>query len=240
MVDRPRRFLRVVLLAGVLLLAGCSGLLAADQQTPTPQSTVETFSYPSGWSQAGITDLTVAMRTHDAAVENVSRRNRLVITDDDSNRTVVRAVDTDAGTGSLRFVDTQLGNDVHAYYSAAGVFEYDRTTGELRRMPDENWTTADVATAAGLERPLRNLAVNATETVVVEGETAVRYTVTGIRNPDSVPANTASGYVTVAEAGYIAAYNITRGNDGYTRQTRFDLSALGTATVTRPAWLPDE
>lgn len=240
MVDRPPGSLRAVLLAVILLLAGCSGLSVTEQETPTTQPAVENFSYPSGWSQKGMTDLTVALRTHDESVANVSRTSRLVITDEDSNRTVVRTVDTNAGTGSIRFIDTQLDTDIHAYYSAAGVFEYDTTTGELSRMPDENWTVADVATMAGLERPLRNLEVNATETVTVEGETAVRYTVTGIRNPDSVPSNTATGYVTVAEAGFIAEYNITRGNDGFTRQTRYDLSAVGNATVTRPAWMPNE
>jgi hypothetical protein len=240
MVALPRRTLQTVFLAGIILLAGCAGLAGTDQQTPTPNATVESFSYPSGWSESGITDLSVAMRTHDETVANVSRTNRLVRIDDDSNRTVVRTVDIDAGTGSLRFVDTQFGNDIHAYYSDAGVFEYDKKTEELRRMPDENWTTADVATAAGLERPLRSLDVTATTTVIVEGTTAVRYTVTGISNPDSVPSNTATGYITVAQEGFIAEYNVTRGNDDFTRQTRFDLSAVGNATVTRPAWLPDE
>jgi len=238
--DRLREFVYAALVAGVVLLAGCSGLPLADQQTPTAQPTVENFSYPSGWSQTGITDLTVALGTHDKAMENVSRKSRLVVTDEDSNRTVVRTVDTDARTGSIRFIDTQFDDDVHTYYSAAGVFEYDRTTEELHRMPDENWTVAEIATTAGLERPLRHLEVNATEVVTVEGTTAVRYTVIGIRNPDSVPANTATGHVTVAEEGFIAEYSITRGNDGFTRQTRYDLSALGNATVRRPAWMPEE
>jgi hypothetical protein len=240
MVARPRSPLRAVLLAVVILLAGCSGLLATDQQTSTPDPAVENFSYPSGWSQGGITDLTVAVETHDETVENVSRKNRLVITDEDWNRTVVRTVDTGAGTGSIRFIDTQLNTDVHAYYNAEGVFEYDRTTEELTRRSDENWTTADVATMPGIERPLRNLELNAAETVTVDGSTAVKYTVTGIRNPDSVPSNTATGHVTVAEDGFIAEYDVTRGNDEFTRQTRYRLSALETATVTRPAWMPDE
>lgn len=240
MVDRPPVSSRAVLLVGILLLAGCSGLPATGQQTPTAHPTVENFSYPSGWAQEEITDLTVALRTHDETVANVSRTSRLVITDEDSNRTVVRTVDTDAGTGSIRFIATQFDTDRHAYYSAEGVFEYEKTTGELRRMPDENWTVADVATVAGLERPLRNLDVNATEIVTVAGTTAVRYTVTGIRNPDSVPSNTATGHVTVAEEGFVAEYNITRGNEKFTRQTRYDLSAFGNATVTRPAWMPEK
>jgi len=242
MVVCSRGSLRAVLLVAVVLLAGCSGLPAADSQSGS-DTTVADFSYPAGWSQAGITDarnLTVAMRTHDETVENVSRTSRLAVVQGGENRTMVRTVDTDAGTGSLRFIDTELGFDVHTYYSPEGVFEYDRTTGELTRMPGENWTIEGVATQPGLERPLRHLELNAVETVTVGGDAAVRYNVTGIRNPDRVPSNTASGHVTVAEAGYVSEYDVTRGNDAFTRRTRYNLSELGNATVTRPAWLPEE
>ncbi|MFC7132683.1 MULTISPECIES: hypothetical protein [Salinibaculum] len=240
MVDRSYGSHRAVTLASLILLAGCTGLVATNQQTPTPEPTVENFSYPSGWSQAGITDLTVALGTNDETVENVSRKSRLVIADEDSNRTIVRVLDTEAGTGSVQLIDTQLDADIHRYYTAEGVFEYDRMTEKLSRMPDENWTAADVATVDDLKQPLRDLELNATEAVTVEGTTAVTYTVTGIRNPESVPADTATGHVTIAEEGFIAEFNITRGNDEFTRQTMYDLSAFGNATVTRPAWMPDE
>lgn len=239
MVELTRTSRSAVFLSVFVLLTGCSGLAAVDQQTATPQPTVAEFSYPAGWSQAGIIDLSVAMETHDETVENVSRKSRLVITDEDSNRTVVRTIDTETGTASIRFVDKQFNSDIHVYYCAEGVFEYDLTSGELRRMPDANWTAADVATMAGLERPLRHLELNATDTVSVEGTTAVRYTVTGIENPDSVPSNTATGHVIIAREGFIAAYNVTRGNKDFTRQTRYDLSDLGNATVTQPTWLAD-
>ncbi len=240
MVDPLRDTLPAVTLVVVVLLAGCSGLPAADRQNPTPESTVESFSYPSGWSQDGITDLSVALETHDATVNNTSRRSRLSITDEDSNRTVVRTVDADAGTVSVRWIDAEFGGDIHAYYSAEGVFEYDRTTGELDRNPDENWTQARVGSHERLQRPLSELDVNATETVTVEGTTAVRYDVTGIEDSVSVPADNATGHVVVTEKGYIAEYDIRRGNDGFTRQTRYEVSEFGTATVTRPEWLPDE
>lgn len=239
MSNRPRWALSAVILLGVILIAGCSGLLA-NQQPPNPEPTVEEFSYPSGWSQNGITDLTVALRTNDRTVKNVSRTSRLITTDADSNRTIIRTVDTDAGTGSVRLIDTQLDTDLHRYYSPTGVFEYDRTTGKVSQLPDEDWTTANVATVTGLQRPLRNLELNATETVTIDGTAAVRYTVTGIKNPNSVPANTATGHITVVEEGFIAEFDVTRGNDGFTRRTMYDLSAVGNASVTQPAWMPDE
>lgn len=240
MVDRLRGALPAIALTVVVLLAGCSGLPATGQQEPTPESTVESFSYPPGWSQGGITDVAVAVRTHDATVNDTSRRSRLSITGEDSNRTVVRTVDTDAGTASVRWIDTEFGGDIHAYYSAEGVFEYDRTTGELNRNPDEKWTQARVASHEGIRRPLSRLEVNATETVIVEGTTAVRYNVTGITEPHRVPADNATGYVIVAEEGYIAEFDITRGNDGFSRQTTYEVSEFGNATVTRPEWMPEE
>ena len=84
------------------------------------------------------------------------------------------------------------------------------------------------------------LEMNATRTVTVEGTTAVRYTVTGFRDPDSIPFDTATGHITVAEEGFIAEYNITRENEGYVQQSSYNLSAFGNATVNRPAWMPDE
>ncbi len=240
MVARPRGSLHTLLLAVALLLAGCSALPVTDQQTPTAQPTVENFSYPSGWSQTGITNIAVALRTHDETVENVSRKSRWVIIQGDYNRTVVRTFDADAGTAAMRFVDTEFETDRHVYYSANGVYEYDRTTGELDQRPDEDWEPSRVATHEGIQRPLLHLEINATEIVSVKGTTAVRYTVTGIRRPDSAISNTATGHIVVAEEGYIAEYNITRGNDEFTRQTLYDVSEFGNAKVSRPAWLPDE
>lgn len=240
MVDRLRGSLPAITLTVVILVAGCSGSPATDQQSPAPESTVENFSYPSGWSQEGITDVSVALQTHDATVNNTSRKSRLVITDEDSNRTVVRTLDTDSGTASVRGSDTQFGSDIHYYYSAEGAFRYDRTTGELNRSPDEKWTPARVASHEGLRRPLAELEVNATETVTVRGTTAATYDVTGIRSPDSVPADTATGHIIVTEEGLIAEYDITRENDGFTRRTIYEVSKFGNATVTRPAWMPEE
>lgn len=240
MVHRLRGSLPEIMLVVIILSAGCSGLPATDQREPAPESTVGDFSYPPGWSQGGIADLAVVLQTHDATVNNTSRRSRLVTIGEDSNRTVVRTIDTDAGTASVRWIDTEFGGDIHSYYSAEGVFEYDRTTGELNRNPGESWTQSRVASHERLQRPLTGIEVTATETVTVEGTTAVRYNVTGIANPTQVPADNATGHVVVAEEGYVAAYNITRGNDGFSRQTIYDVSEFGNATVTRPAWMPDE
>ena len=240
MVRQIRGPLPAITLALVVLLAGCSGLPVTDGQESTSEPTVETFSYPSGWSQDGIADLSVALETHDATVTNTSRRTRLRIVHEDGNRTTVRAVDPDSGTASVRWNDTLFGSDVHYYYSDEGVFEYDRTTGELTRNLDGERAPDRLASYETFTRPLLELEVNATETVTVEGTTAVRYNVTGIRDTHRVPANNATGHVVVTEKGYIAEFNVRRGNDGFSRQTRYDVSEVGDATVTRPAWMPEE
>ncbi|CQH56230.1 uncharacterized protein HHUB_2353 [Halobacterium hubeiense] len=228
-----------VALASLLVLAGCAGLAPAGQQASTPETTVKNFSYPPGWSQDGITDIGLPQQTHSDTVENVSRRTRFVTSDDDATRTIVRTVDVEAGTVSVRSEATLFGT-TYAYYSPNGVFEYDPETEEVTLRPDENWTTAGVADVERLDRPLLDLGLAATEIVTVEGVPAVRYNVTGIANRDFAPATGASGYVTVSETGYIAAYNVTRGNDGFTRRTTYDLSEFGNATVERPSWLPEE
>ena len=240
MINRLRGLGSVVLLAVLLTVAGCAGSPATEQQSPAPEVTVENVSYPTGWSQEGITDIGAAIQTHKTTVRNTSRTSRLTTIDDDSNRTVVRTLDTDAGTASIRWTDTLFESDVHSYYTPAGVFEYDRTTGELSQNPDQDWNPNRVTSHEGLQQPLVALEMNATRTVTVEETTAVSYTVTGFKDPDSIPYDTASGHVTVAEEGFIAEYNITRENDEYTRQTSYELSEFGTATVTRPAWMPDE
>lgn len=231
--------LPAIALVSCILVAGCAGVGPTDQQPPTPEATVETVTYPSGWSQTGITNLSAALQTHAVTVRNTSRSSRLVTTNGDRNRTIVRTYDADAGTAELRFVDTEFDTDIHVYYDDTGVYEYDHTTGDVEQRPDEEWTPASVATHEGLRRPLAELELTATETVTVAGRTAVNYTVTGIRNPGAVPADAASGHIIVAETGVIAAYNITRGNDEFTRQTSYEVSEYGEATVSRPAWMPE-
>lgn len=241
MVDPLRGSLPAIALVVLVLSAGCSGLPATDGRASGPDSTVESFSYPSGWSQEGVTDLSVALRTHDETVRNTSRRSRMSTVSEDTNRTIVRTLDADAGTASVRWFDAEFGGPRRYYFSDEGVFEYDPATEELTRNPDESWTMARVASHEdGLTRSLRGLELDANETVSVEGTTAVRYDVTGIEDPGSVPANNATGYVVVTETGYIAAYDVTRGNDGFTRRTTYEVTEFGNATVTRPAWLPEE
>lgn len=227
-------------LVALVLSAGCTALPVTDGQAPGPDATVESFSYPSGWSQDGIADLSAALRTHDETLRNTSRRSRMSTVSEDTNRTIVRTLDADAGTASVQWFDAQLGGPMRIYFSDEGVFEYDPETEELTRTPGESWTPARVASHERLPRLLRALELDANETVFVEGKTAVRYDVTGIEDPRSVPANNATGYVVVTETGYIAAYDVTRGNDGFTSRTTYEVTEFGNATVTRPTWLPEE
>ncbi|MCD2204341.1 hypothetical protein [Halobacterium sp. KA-6] len=241
MAGRPRWSLSAVALVTLLVVAGCSGLPTTDQQPSAPETTVENFSYPTGWSQDGITDIGLPEQTHDDVVQNVSRRARLVVSYDDGNRTVVRTVDVEAGTASLRWNDTLFGNELYTYFGPEGVFEYNLKTNELVRPADQNWTMTGFADIDRMGRPLTDLALEAADVVTVEGTPAVRYNVTGIDDdPYVVPATDASGYITVTQTGYIASYDITRRNDDFTNHMEYRLSEFGNATVDRPSWLPDE
>jgi hypothetical protein len=226
-------------LVALVLSAGCAGVPVTDGQTSGPDATVESVSYPSGWSQDGIADLSAALRTHDETLRNTSRRSRMVTVDGDANRTVVRTYDAENGTVLIRWSDTEFGGTLRQYLSADGAFAYDPATEELTRNPEADWTPAEAASQEGVRRPLTALALDATETVTVEGRTAVRYNVTGIEDSPSVPAHDATGHVVVTEAGYIAAYDVTRGNDDFSLRSAYEVTEFGNATVTRPAWLPE-
>lgn len=242
MSNRPPRRLWTGVLVLTLLLAGCSGLPATDGGTQTPTVSVENFSYPSGWSQDGIDDLSAAVATHRDAVTGVSRTARAVTLDGDDNRTIVRRVDTEAGTASIRFVDTTFDNDVSAYYSDAGVFEYDLDAGELVTRANDSWEMEDVGTfeSETLNRPLEGVTLSASDTVLVEGTTAVEYTVTGLADPDRIPADEASGTVVVTREGYVAALNVTKSNEDYWRRMTYSVTDVGSADVERPDWVPEE
>ena len=242
MSHRPPRRLWSGVLVLTLLLAGCSGLPATDGGAQTPTVSVENFSYPSGWSQDGIEDVSDAVATHRDAVTGVSRTTRAVTLDGEYNRTIVRRVDADAGTASLRFVDTTFDNDVSVYYSDAGVFEYDLTTGELVTRANDAWEMNDVGTVEQetLSRPLDGVTLSASDTVLVEGTTAVEYTVTGLADPDRIPANEASGTVVVTREGYVASLNVTKSNEDYWREMTYSVTDVGSTDVERPDWAPEE
>lgn len=237
----PLRVLAGVLVLA-LLLAGCSGLTATDGGAQTPTVSVENFSYPSGWSQGGVDGLSEAVETHRDAVTDVSRTTRTVTNDGENNRTVVRRVDTDAGTASLRFVDTTFGENVEVYYSNTGVFRYDLNAGDLVEISNESWKPSDVGTMERntFTRPLDGVTLGASDTVIVEGTTAVVYTVTGVTDPDQIPADDASGRVVVTREGYIASLNVTKSNDDFWRRTTYSVTDFGTSSVERPDWVPEE
>lgn len=244
----PSRRTVAVSLTLLVVLAGCFGPPASNQQSTVqtsqtvepPEETVANFSYSSGWSQEGITDLDVAVRAHHHAVAGISQRTRFVRTHDDSNRTVYRAFDAEAGVGVSRLISTGLDADIHRYYSGDGMYKYNHTSGELTRSPDEDGNGEGLTVVNGLDSGLMALELNATETVTAAGETAVTYEVTGIEDPDEVPADDATGHVTVTEDGVITSFTVTRSADGSTWTRTFELSEFGTATVTPSEWVPDE
>jgi hypothetical protein len=236
---RTTQKLAFVSFAVLLVLAGCSGIPADDRTTADSNVSVETRSYPEGWSTDSV-DPTVALGTHRQTLATLSRQSRVEITDADGyNRTVRRTVDTRSQTASVRFLDSSFGTDVESYYTADSTYEYDHTTDEVTTTRDTTWNTSDVGFQASntIVRPLRNLDVVATESLRVAGDSAINYSVRGIADNSRTPPNAATGYIIVTERGYIAEFDITKSNDDFTRRTQYELSDVGTATVSRPSWV---
>ena len=220
----------------LILLAGCSGLPvtqpAAESNTP-----LETVTYPEGWSADSV-DAITAHSTHREALSGQPRKSRIEITDDDGNRTVIRAVDPNAETGKIRFVDSTLSIDTETYYTQAGIHEYDHTTGELTTPEEASWNASEVGFQASntIIRPLRNLNITATEATQTANTTAINYTVKGLADASFSPPTNATGHIVVTETGSITAFDISKSNEDYTRRYRYNLQT-DSVKITEPSWL---
>lgn len=222
----------------LLVLAGCSGIQTNDPAATDSNASVETISYPEGWSSDSV-DSTVALGTHRQTLSNLSRQSQIETTDaDDYNRTVRRTVDTQSQTASVRFLDSSFETDIESYYTANSTYEYDHTTEEVTTIREASWNTSEVGFQASstMIRPLRNIDIVANETLRVDGDLAIKYSVQGIKDDSRTPPNAAAGFIIVTERGYIAEFDITKSNDDFTRRTQYELSKVGTASISQPSW----
>jgi len=221
----------------LIILAGCSGL-SGTQSADESNTSLETITYPEGWSADSV-DAITAHSTHRETLSGQPRTSRIEITDDDGNRTIIRAIDPNAQTGKLRFIESTFSTDTETYYTQTAVHEYDHTTGKLTTPQDASWNASDVGFQASntIIRPLRNLNITATEATQTANATAITYTVEGLKDPSRSPPNNATGHIVVTETGSITAFDISKSNEDYTRRYRYDLQT-DSVTVTEPSWLP--
>lgn len=94
-----------VVVVGCAGCAGCAGFAGNDPTGGKTGESVATVSFPAGWGADSV-DPATALQTHRQSLAGRPRQSRVAITDDDGNRTVIRAVDPDAQTASVRLLDS--------------------------------------------------------------------------------------------------------------------------------------
>lgn len=235
--NNAHRKLGLLCFVVVVGCAGCAGFAGNDPTGGKTGESVATVSFPTGWGADSV-DPATALQTHRQSLAGRPRQSRVAITDDDGNRTVIRAVDPDAQTASVRLLDSTLRTDTETYYTAEGSYEYDHTTATATQQ-NETWTPASVGFHASntIQRPLRNLAIEAQTVTTVDGTPAITYTVKGIQSPNQTPPNAATGSVVVTKQGSVMAFTIRKSNDGYARRYHYRLQTES-APVTKPSWVP--
>lgn len=238
--DQPKHTFALVGFAVLLIGAGCSGFPTDEQATAGANESLETISYPDGWSSESV-DPTTAVQTHRQTLAGRQRQSRIEITDDEgANRTVIRSVDPNSHTASVRFLDSTFATDTETYYTTGTTYEYDHTTGTITTIQNTTWNSTTIGFQASnmIHRPLTNLEIEASDLTRTNGATVINYSVRGIEDTSRTPPNVASGYVIVSERGFITAFDITKSNTDYTRRFRYDLVELDATTVSEPVWLP--
>lgn len=265
-----RRRAAVFLLVALVALAGCSlptGDITRDTETPVDDGSDEPtasptpeFSYPAGYSDAGVENVTRALENHrstlagasgfqvvySAAVEGGDRSS--VVTYDvraepPSERALLRfnVTSGDVAGGYLQYYDNgtmyvasrQPGSENVTYSNASQSYSADQFSG-----------------AGWLFRPvLANVTFGSSRVVARDGERVVEYTEGSLRDSGTLPTGRLqSGNVTefsatmvVGPEGYVRSleYRATVVDGGTERRlsVTIQVTDVGETTVEHPDWV---
>lgn len=247
---------RMLLLAALLVLAGCNGLGGESRQTVTP---------------IGSTDASAGVSSSGVAAGELARSHGLVLADTNytvriseriskngtlrSNATRIRRVG--AGEDRYRFTrfqhtdgfpDAALAPQVSYWYDGSTVFQR-VGTGEAATISEYPTSSRgplfDPSSDRGIERIFGAFTLDATRTA----NGSVHLQSTGFPRPDAAPTpafigTPRNGTLTahVASRGYVRSYQFAyeanatgiNGSVRVVRHVRFE--AVGETAVTRPAW----
>lgn len=250
-----RRHVATLVLALLLVVSGCSGLFGGGATpTPSPQPATPTdapFTYPSGYSESGVTDAAAAKSAHTDGIlsydsftfgltADIGTPNRTVQVDvswriDKANdRALLRRSSGDAGEvqyyeNDTVYVRTDLPDSDKTFYnSTRRSLQFEDVTGSHFVGP-----------------LLKNVTYGSATTVERNGEQLARYESEGLTGRTSFlrdPANVTSfsAELLVDTDGVIrrVQYQATIDRPGGERtlDVSIEVTGLGATTVDRPDW----
>jgi hypothetical protein len=256
--------MRPALLALVVLLAGCSGGFAAD---PTPSTTVTPAplpattptaapnGYPPGMDAGGVTDAARVAHAHAETLDGRSftvtrvevrrdpdgtlreRYERTVHVAADPYRFAYRLVSFDADTTPVNRTDERWSGGTRAFASVTRGDERTVSETSVRLLP-ENATNEQ-----GLARLFSLLDARLVGEEIRNGTRLYRVAAgPGASVPPSI--SDASLEAVIDARGVVRAYDLSyaidRGDDRLRVEVRVRFTAVGSTTVPRPEWVPDE
>lgn len=240
--------LRAVVL--VLVLGGCSGVTTnpapTDTVTPAPIPTAETESVeatlPPGVTGNHIVDADALVDAHQQRLQNQSYTVRVRIESDGERAQRLLRLESptryywrDNATDSTRSVTAFAdGSQLHVRTNRSGYVTDSR--GNVTGRPS--------TPAIRLARPFLRVNNVTVSTVLVEstrhyeirGQYGVHPTVEAFRNYSVRAVVSPDGLIRSLEA----TYTTTRGDEPTTVTYRFEYTAIGTTTVTRPSWVDSQ
>lgn len=249
-----RRYVAPLLLAALVVLAGCGGggggtgggdtattteAPTTEAPTTTPEPTVETVAYPDGLSAEGYANDTAAMATFRTALASgPSYTTRMNVEAGGVTQTLLARTNPSA---QRSYAETQRNGSVtYELYYANGTQSLRDASGSETRYGSTNATFDGVIMGYNGGQFLQQLTLLDLEAASVErvdGRTIITYDVTGPRSSET-GAESASGRVQVTTEGQLVAFEYTVvSQQGQELSVDWVQSNVGSTTVSEPDWL---
>ena len=245
---KQRRLFASVLVAALVLVAGCGGggggsggtaATTTATTTATPAPTVDTVDYPDGLSAEGYENDSTAMSTFRSALASgPSYTTRMDVESEGVTQTLVAR--TNPGE-QVSYAQTERNGSVrYELYYANGTQYLRNAEGSQAQYGNTNATFEGVITGYNGGQFLQQLSLldlEATGVEEVDGRTIITYDVTGPRSSET-GAESASGQVQVTTEGQLVSFEyIVVSAQGQELSVSWEQTNVGSTTVSEPDWL---
>ena len=237
---------RALAIALLLLIAGCSGApLDGGEGLNAGAPSLDAFQYPDGYDADGVSNVTLALETHDERLAATGGIINVTRTYDGSeaDRTTV-GVDAD----NERVHRTRRRGDeiVHESFYRNGTMYHRTDYDDDDDVRTRETTYRNAVGDAGLLRTIEALNFSAVDTTVADGTAVVRYEATELdrRTTDIADdAESVSGELLVDEDGMVHRFEyrivIDEGDGPRTFTGSYVVEGYGDTRVDVPDWVSD-